>query len=37
MDGKGHGCDVRTALRDIWEKLEENGEQQQKIEAVGDY
>jgi len=29
-------CDERTALRKFWEESEENGEQQQKIEGVGD-
>ena len=29
--------DGRTALREIWKKWEENGEQQQKIEGVGDW
>ena len=29
-------CDGRTALREIWKEWEENGEQQQKIEGVGD-
>ena len=29
--------DGRTALREIWEEWEENGEQQEKIEGVGDW
>ena len=27
-------CDGKTALREIWEEWEENGEQQQKIEEL---
>ena len=30
-------CDGRTALREIWEEWEENGEQQEKIEEFGDW
>ena len=29
-------CDERTALRETWKELEKNGEQQQKLEGVGD-
>ena len=29
-------CDGRTALREIGKEWEQNGEQQQKIEGVGD-
>ena len=29
-------CDERTPLREIWREWEENGEQEQKIEGVGD-
>ena len=29
-------CNGRTALREIWEDWEENGEQQQKMDGVGD-
>ena len=29
-------CDGRTAITDIWKEWEENGEQQRKIEGVGD-
>ena len=30
-------CNGRTALRDICKEWEENGEQQQKIEGVGEW
>ena len=30
-------CDGRTALREIYKEWEEDGEQQQKIEGVGDW
>ena len=30
-------CDGRTALRETWKEWGENGEQQQKIEGVGDF
>ena len=40
VEGKGgeedRECDGRTALREICKEWEENGEQQQKIEGVGD-
>ena len=29
-------CDGRTALREVWKELEENREQQQKLEGIGD-
>ena len=39
-EGKGgeedQECDGRTVLREIWKEWEENGDQQRKIEGVGD-
>ena len=37
MRRKDRESDRRTALSNIWKEWEENGEEQQKIEGVGDW
>ena len=37
MRRRDRECDRRTALSNIWKEWEENGEEQQKIEGVGEW